>query len=210
MIIGQEPVNPQARRRALIRIWVASMLMLAAIVMGVLSFQRDESAVLIVTSLPPGAEVILNYRPTGANTNAYISDLPADSVVVSLRQDGFRPIPAQQWIRLQAGDTTRLTFFIRPIERGDQRVLPNTTGIPYRWQWKTVEINSDPPGAEIIVDDVHTGLMTPSNFVFDRGLHHLQANWPNGAKSFKNIVVERSTTQPSILFRPATYIKPNE
>lgn len=210
MVTNQDIVNPQARRRALVRIWFAVVLMLAAVVMGVLSFRRDESAVLIVTSLPPGAEVILNYRPTGANTNAYISDLPADSLVVSLRQGGFRPIPAEQWVRLQAGDTTRLTFFVRPIERSDQRVLPNTTGVPYKWQWKTVEINSDPPGAEIIVDDVHTGLMTPSIFVFDRGLHHLQANWPNGAKAFKNIVIERSTTQPSILLRAATYIKPNE
>lgn len=52
--------------------------------------------------------------------------------------------------------------------------------------------------------------MTPANFVFDRGLHHLQAHWPNGAKSFKNVVIEPSSTQPDILFRPATYIRPEE
>lgn len=210
VIISQESINPQARRRALIRIWVASALMLAATAMGVLSWLRDESAVLIVTSSPDGGEVVLNYRPTGANTNAYISDLPADSVIVTLRQDGFRPIPQEQRIRLQAGDTTRLAFFLQPIARSDLRELPRSNGTPYKWQWKYVEVNSDPPGAHVIIDDVPTGLLTPANFVFDRGLHHLQAHWPNGAKSFKNVIIEPSSTQPNILFRPATYIKPEE
>lgn len=210
MIVTSDTVNPVARRRALIRIWVAVVLMLAAIAMGVVSWLRDESAVLIITSAPKGAEVVLNFRPTGAMTNSYISDLPADSFAVTLRQDGFRPVPNEQWIRLQAGDTTRLNFFMRPIQRGDERELPRTDGVPYKWQWKTVAINSDPPGAEVIIDDVHTGLTTPANFVFDRGLHHLQANWPNGAKSFKNVIIEQSATQPNILFRPATYIQPDK
>lgn len=194
----------------MIRIWVASALMLAAIVIGVFSWVRDESAVLIITSSPAGGEVVLNYRPTGAQSNAYISDLAADSFIVTLRQDGFRPVPPEQRIRLQAGDTTRLTFFMQSIVRGDSRELPRTNGTPYRWQWRYVEVNSDPPGAQVIIDDVPTGLMTPANFVFDRGLHHLQAHWPNGAKSYKNVIIERTSTQPSILFRPATYIKPEE
>jgi hypothetical protein len=210
VIVTSDTVNPAARRRALIRIWVAAVLMLAAIAMGIVSWMRDESAVLIVTSSPTGAEVVLNFRPTGAMTNAYVSDLPADSFEVTLRQDGFRCVPNEQWIRLQAGDTTRLNFFMRPIARGDDRDLPRTDGTPHKWQWKTVEINSEPPGAEVIIDDVHTGLMTPATFVFDRGLHHLQANWPNGAKSFKNVIIEPSTTQPNILFRPATYIQPDK
>ncbi|MCB1059308.1 MAG: PEGA domain-containing protein [Calditrichaeota bacterium] len=210
MIVTSDTVNPVARRRALIRILVAIVLMLAAIAMGVLSWLRDESAVLIVTSAPKGAEVVLNFRPSGVMTNAYISDLPADSFAVSLRQDGFRPFPFVQWIRLQSGDTTRVNFFMRPIARGDERELPRADGAPHKWQWKTVAINSDPPGAEVIIDDVPTGLLTPANFVFDRGLHHLQANWPNGAKSFKNVIIEPSTTQPNILFRPATYIQPDK
>ncbi len=200
----------RTRRRAAIRMWIAGVLMLAALIVGVLSWLREESAVLIVTSSPAGGEVLLNFRPSGAKTNAYISDLPADSVIVSLRRDGFRPVPPEQHIRLQAGDTTRLAFFMRPIERGDSRELPRANGLPYKWQWKYVAVNSDPPGAEVVIDDVHTGLMTPANFVFDRGLHHLQAHWPNGAKSFKNVVIEPSSTQPDILFRPATYIRPEE
>ncbi len=209
MLVTQDVINPKARRRALIRIWFAVALMLAAVIMGVHSWLRNETAVLIVTSSPIGAEVVLNYRPTGAETNAYISDLPADSFSVALRQDGYRPIPPEQWIRLQAGDTTRLNFFLQPIVRGDQRELPRANSTPYKWAWKYVEINSEPPGAEIVIDDVHTGLLTPANFVFDRGLHHLQAHWPNGAKSFKNLIIEPTTTQPNILFRPATYIKPD-
>jgi len=198
------------RRRAAIRMWMAGVLMLAAVVVGVMSWTRDESAVLIVTSSPMGGEVVLNFRPCGARTNAYISDLPADSFIVSLRRDGFRPVPPEQYIRLQAGDTTRLAFFMRPIERGDTRDLPRAHGTPYKWQWKYVAMNSDPPGAEVIIDDVPTGLMTPANFVFDRGLHHLRAEWPNGAKSYKNLIIEPSSTQPDVLFRSATYIKPED
>lgn len=208
MLSSQESDSPRGKRRQLIRIWAAAFLMLAAITLGVVSWLRNESSVLIVTSSPGGAEVVLNFRPTDITTNAYFSGLSADSFAVTLRLDGYRPVPNEQYLRLEAGDTSRVTFIMAPVQRGDERVLARADGLPYKWQWKRVRMNSEPPGAEIIIDDVPTGLYTPANVVFERGLHHLQALWPNGAKSFKNVFIDPQTSQPTVLFRPATYLQP--
>lgn len=192
----------------MVRITIAALLMCAAIVIGVLSWFRNDSSVLIVTTQPIGAEVVLNYRPTDILTNAYFCSLPADSFAVTVRLDGYRPVPSEQWLRLDAGDTSRVTFIMAPVNRGDDHIVARADGLPYKWQWKRVRITSEPPGAEIIIDDKSTSLITPANVVFERGLHHLQANWPNGAKSFKNVLIDAQTSQPNITFRPATYIKP--
>lgn len=210
MLNSQEDYSPRSKRRQLIRIWAAAFLMLAAVAMGVMSWLRNESSVLIVTSSPTGAEVVLNYRPTDILTNAYFSGLSADSFAVTLRLDGYRSVPNEQWLRLNAGDTSRVTFIMAPVNRGDERLPARADGLPYKWQWKRVRINSEPQGAEIIIDDVSTGLFTPANVVFERGLHHLQAHWPNGAKSYKNVLIEPQTSQPNILFRPATYLQPEK
>ena len=202
--------DPRRKRQTLIRIWVAVALLLAALVMGVLSWLRNGSSVLIVTSSPDGAEVVLNYRPTDVETNAYMSGLPADSVVVTVRRDGYRPVPHEQWLRLNSGDTTRVTFLLSPVLRDDRRELPRSDGTPHKWQWRIVRLTSEPPGALIVMDDVPTGLLTPATVLFERGLHHLQAHWPNGAKAYKNVLISQETSQPDIVFRAATYIKPEQ
>ncbi len=198
------------KRRVLIRIWIAAVLMLASVVIGLMSWLRNEASVLIVTSSPPGAEVVLNNRPTYVHTNAYMSGLPADSFIVTLRMDGYRPVPHELSLRLDAGDTTRITFFLAPIAQGDDRELPRSDGLPYKWQWRYVRMNSEPPGAELVIDDVRTGLLTPANAIFEHGLHHLQAHWPNGAKAYKNLLISPESSQPDVMFRAATYIQPNQ
>lgn len=210
MLNSQDQDNPRSKRRQLIRIWASALFMIAAITLGVASWLRNEASVLIVTSTPIGAEVVLNYRPTDILTNAYFSGLSADSFAVTLRLDGYRPVPNEQYLRLNAGDTSRVTFIMAPVNRGDERLPARADGLPYKWQWKKVRVNSEPQGAEIIINDVPTGLFTPATVVFDRGLHHLQAHWPNGAKSYKNVLIEPQTSQPNILFRPATYMQPEK
>ncbi|MCB9358021.1 MAG: PEGA domain-containing protein [Calditrichaeota bacterium] len=209
-ISSPNQTNPRERRRIVVRIWVAAVLMLAAAVLSAVSWMSDEEAVLVVTSSPPGAEVVLNLRPTDVRTNAYLSGLPADSFSVSLRLDGYRPIPPEQRIRLNSGDATRVTFILAPISRGDDRELPASNRTPYKWHWKKVRLNSDPPGAEIYIDDIATGLVTPASAVLDRGLHHLRAHWRNGAKAYKNLLVDPETSQPDVTFRAATYIQPEK
>jgi hypothetical protein len=182
--------------------------MLLAVAAGVWSIMRDESSVLIITSNPIGAEVVLNYRPVGIRSNAILCGLPADSFVVSLRMDGHRPVPPEHGVRLRPNDTTRVNFFLAPVARGDERELPRATGAPYKWQWRVVRLNSEPPGAEIVIEDQKTGVLTPANILFESGTHHLQAHWPNGAKSYKNVFIDPAQSQPDVIFQPATYQQP--
>jgi hypothetical protein len=176
-----------------------------AIWWAIWAVMHDETGVLIVTSKPSGAEVILNRRPTDLLTTAFLSDLPADSFIVSLRMDGHRPIPPTQGVTILPNETTRVTFLLSPIARGDRRELPLVFGKPHDWKWRSVRINSDPEGAALVVDDRQLGVQTPVTVLLEPGLHHVQAHWEDGSKGFKNILIDPSETQPEITMRPATY-----
>lgn len=195
----------EQKRRALTPVIVTGTGLIVAILWGVYSLLHHETGVLIVTSRPDGAEVILNRRPTDLLTTAFLSDLPADSFVVSLRMDGHRPIPAQQGCRILPNDTTRVTFFMAPIARGDYRDLPAVSGSSLNWQWKSVKISSDPVGAGLVIDDRELGVQTPVTVLLEEGLHHLEATWPDGAMAFKNIHIAPNETQPDLMLRPVTY-----
>jgi hypothetical protein len=179
-----------------------------AILWGIWSVMHNETGVLIVTSFPHGAEVILNERPTDILTSAFLSDLPADSFLISLRMDGHRPVPPTQGVRIMPNETTRVTFIMAPIERGDRRTLPTVSGRPHNWQWRSVRISSSPDSAALIVDDKELGIRTPLTLLLAAGLHHLQARWPDGARDYKNVTIDASQSPPEIMMRPATYEKP--
>lgn len=200
--------DPARRRRVILGLFLSGIAIILAILWGVWAVLHSQSGVLIVTSRPVGAEVILNHRPTNLLTNAFLADLPADSFIVSVRMDGHRPVPPTQGITIQPNETTRVTFLMAPISRGDSRKLPTVTGTAHNWQWRIVKINSAPDGAALIVDDKELGITTPATVLFEPGLHHLQARWPDGARSFKNLMIDPSTSQPEIVLRPVTYEKP--
>ncbi|MBU1636137.1 PEGA domain-containing protein [bacterium] len=197
-----------ARKKVVRNLTVSGIIIVLAILAGLWSTLRNDKGTLIVTSRPQGAEVVLNQRPTNLVTNAFFAGLPADSFIVSVRMDGFRPVPPDRGVSLSANDTTRVTFLLAPISREDPRELPKDTGRPYRWAWRHVRMNSEPQGAEVVLDDKKTGLITPCDFLFEAGEHHLQAHWPNGAKAYKNITIHPSVSRPEVLFRPATYLQP--
>jgi hypothetical protein len=184
---------------------LSSIGMALAVLWGVWAILTREAGVLIVTSRPAGAEVILNRRPTNLLTSAFLADLPADSFIVSLRLDGHRPIPPTQGVRVRAGDTTRVTFIMAPISRGDRRELPQVGGKTQDWQWRITRIQSIPDSALIAVDDQELGLHTPVTLLLEPGLHHLQAHWPDGSRAFKNITIDPAQSQPDITLRPVTY-----
>jgi hypothetical protein len=202
LIQSQHPGQTSKTLRAVL---VTGGGLLLALLWGIYSLLHHETGVLIVTSRPDGAEVILNRRPTDLLTTAFLSDLPADSFVVSLRLDGHRPIPPQQGCRIYPNDTTRVTFFMAPIARGDYRDLPTVSGSTPNWEWRSVKINSDPPGAGLVVDDRELGVQTPVTVLLEAGLHHLEARWADGAMAFKNITIHPAQTQPDLMFRPVTY-----
>ncbi|MBI5058385.1 PEGA domain-containing protein [candidate division KSB1 bacterium] len=203
-----QPISPAHRRRALSGLLVSAALIVLAILWGVWALLRNQTGVLIVTSRPSGAEVVLNKRPTDLLTTAFLSDLPADSFIVSLRLDGHRPVPPVQGVRIQPNDTTRVTFIMAQIARGDDRKLPPVTGSAPNWKWKTVRIDSDPPGSALVVDDRELGVITPATVLLGQGLHHLEARWPDGTKAFKNVTISPAESQPELMLRPQTYERP--
>ncbi|MFZ5433257.1 MAG: PEGA domain-containing protein [Calditrichota bacterium] len=201
--------DPQTRRRIILGLFLSGLGMILAVLWGFWAVFHTQTGVLIVTSRPSGAEVILNRRPTDLLTTAFLSDLPTDSFIVSLRMDGYRPIPPTQGVNIQAGDTTRVTFFMTPIIRGDQRPLPPVSGKPQNWQWRIVRISSIPDSAAIILNDKALDVRTPVTVLLEPGLHHLTACWPDGRKAFKNIRIDPEHSQPDLILRPVTYEKPS-
>jgi hypothetical protein len=208
MPMRAKDVDPARRRRVIMALFLSGLAIVLAAMWGIWAVLHNETGVLIVTSRPSGAEVILNRRPTSVLTTAFLSDLPADSFRVTLRMDGHRPVPPIQGVRIQPNDTTRVTFLMAPIQRGDKRELPSANGRPQNWQWRIVRIASVPDSASIIADDRELGVLTPATLLLEPGLHHLQARWPNGARSFKNIMIDAEHTQTEIVMRPVTYEKP--
>lgn len=200
--------DPARRRRVILGLFLSGIAIVLALLWGVWAVLHNQSGVLIVTSRPIGAEVILNRRPTNLLTNAFLADLPADSFIVSVRMDGHRPVPPSQGVTIQPSETTRVTFLMAPIIRGDSRKLPPVSGSAHNWQWRILKINSAPDGAALIMDEKELGITTPATVLFEPGLHHLQARWPDGARSFKNIMIDPSSSQQEIVLRPVTYEKP--
>ena len=197
-----------AKKKAARNLIVSSVIIILALAAGLWAVLRHEESTLIVTSRPSGAEVVLNHRPTNLLTNAFFSGLPADSFIVSVRMDGYRPVPPDRGVMLRPNDTTRVTFLLSPISRVDPRELPKSSGRPYRWTWRHVRLNSEPQGAEVVLDGMKSGLLTPCDFLFEAGEHHLQAHWPSGAKAYKNITINPSVSRPEILFKAVTYVQP--
>jgi hypothetical protein len=202
---AEEHFKQRTRRRVLLTMILSGFGLMLSVWWAIWAVMHDETGVLIVTSKPSGAEVILNRRPTDLLTTAFLSDLPADSFIVSLRMDGHRPIPPTQGVTILPNETTRVTFLLSPIARGDHRELPLVSGKPHDWKWRSVRINSDPEGAALVVDDRQLGVQTPATVLLEPGLHHVQAHWEDGSKGFKNIMIDPSETQPEITMQPVTY-----
>ena len=201
-------LTAERRRRVILGLVLSSVAMVLVILWGVWALLHNQTGVLIVTSRPSGAEVILNQRPTDLLTSAFLSDLPADSFIVSVRLDGYRPVPPTQGVTIQPNETTRVTFLMAPIVRGDARPLPAVSGVPHSWQWRILRITSVPDSAAIIVDDKPLGVRTPVTLLLEAGLHHLQARWPDGARAFKNVMMDPAQTQTDLMLRPVTYEYP--
>jgi hypothetical protein len=202
---ADQTVQATRRRQVVLGLLLSGIAIALAILWGIWSFFHSETGVLIVTSRPSGAEVVLNRRPTDLLTTAFLSDLPADSFLVSVRMDGYRPVPPTQGVTIQPRETTRVTFLLSPITRGDQRPLPTVAGTPHNWKWRTVSIRSIPEDAALVVDEKELGVRTPVSLLLEPGLHHLRAHWADGSRAYKNIMIDPETTVQELILRPVTY-----
>jgi len=131
------------------------------------------TGVLKLDSNPPGAEVYLNGALIG-RTPMQIS-LDEGTYDIELRLDGYMPYETR--VRINAGQTTRLNPRLQPVPR---------TG--------TLEVTSDPSGAEVYVDGVYRG-RTRLVLELDAGPHEVEVRM-SGYESYRarvNVQPNRTT-----------------
>lgn len=107
-----------------------------------------ESGTANVTSVPPGAVIILNNEDTGKLTPAAIEQIPLGvDQRITLRREGFED--ASQVIKLTSAKPQSIDFVLKAI-------LPDTGSIT---------VASEPAGATIEIDGADIGRVTPTTVV---------------------------------------------
>jgi peroxiredoxin len=97
---------------------------------------------IFVSSNVPGATIELDEKPTGKQTPDTLKNIPVGKHKVTVRKKGYNSNPESDTVEVIKGDLTTVNFF-----------LVNQVG--------TISVNSDPPGATIILDQVNTQIITP-------------------------------------------------
>lgn len=145
-----------------------------------------ETGSLNVTSSPPGARIIIDDDPTDRVTNATISDLPAGTYAVRVEDPNFS-VPADEWVEIRAGATSRVHFDGEPLRGG-------------------VEIRSVPAGAWIAVDGTNTSRRT--NATLDDlsvGIHTLTVSKDGYLPAHRTIPITGDPDGPVIVCLTPAY-----
>ena len=130
-----------------------------------------------VTSTPSGAALSLDGVDTGKTTPAVLENVtPADhTVAVSLA--GYTP--DSKTVTVTAGSTAQADFQLVQIPR---------TG--------SISVTSTPPGAEVSIDGVDTGNITPSTFdAIDQGSHVIEISLAGYQTANKTVTVSAVGTE---------------
>lgn len=183
------------------------MLLCALAIMGatwyaVWALLHREAGVLIVISRPPGAEVILNNRPINLLTPAFLSDLPADTFVVSLRREGHRPVPILQRAMIQPNETTRTVFFMAPIGLHDTRELPEVGRRFKDWNWRIVRVECEPDDGAVFVDGREIHVRPPLTLLLEGGTHRVEIVWPDGRHGTETVTLRPGQAPQTLLLKP--------
>ena len=190
------------RRQILLGMLLCALLLLGATWYAVWALLHREVGVLVVISRPPGAEVILNSRPTNLLTPAFLSDLPADTFTVTLRREGHRPVPTLQHATVQPNETTRTVFFMTPINPYDTRELPEI-GTPFKdWNWRVVRVECEPESAAIWVDRREIHVRAPLTLLLEGGTHRIELLWPDGRQAVETVTLRPGQAAQTLLLKP--------
>jgi hypothetical protein len=190
------------RRQIILGMLLCAIVILGATWYAVWALLHREVGVLVVISRPPGAEVILNSRPTNLLTPAFLSDLPADTFTVTLRREGYRPIPTLQHATIQPNDTTRTIFFMAPLGTYDVRELPEI-GEPYKdWNWRVVRIECEPEDAVLWVDQREIHVRPPLTILLPGGTHRIELVWPDGRRSEEMVTLRPGQSTQTLRLKP--------
>lgn len=169
---------------------------------GVWALLHREAGVLIVISRPPGAEVILNNRPTNLLTPAFLANLPADSFLVTLRREEHRPVPFRQHVLIQPDETTRTVFFMSPITKYDTRELPEIINTYRDWDWRIVHIECEPENAAVRIDGREIHVRPPLTLLLKGGSHDIELTWPDRRRAKETVVLRPGQASQTVRLKP--------
>ncbi|MBZ5528801.1 MAG: protein kinase [Acidobacteriia bacterium] len=129
---------------------------------------------IYVTSRPAGAQLFIGNKPAGKTPITL--DLAPNSYDFALKLDGFETYTGNAQVKSNV--QTILEAELTPQSKGRA--------------W--VEVQSDPAGAEILVDDVATGMTTPSRVATSPGMHRVTIVKKEGAPVMRRILVQEGQT----------------
>lgn len=104
-------------------------------------YPGSTTGTLKVTSSPPGAAIVLDGDEQDELTNATLSEIPPGYHTVSVEKEGYKN-PGQQSIQIQTGVESKVHF---AFQQGSG----------------TLSLESDPEGAEVLIDGVAHTALTP-------------------------------------------------
>jgi thiol-disulfide isomerase/thioredoxin len=140
--------KPKFTGRRAILIWASISLLIggwACSTKNLLNDSNEKFGSIWVSSNPPGGEILLDHVVTGRVTPDTLKEVPVGVHVISVIKEGFITTPDSVLISVIANGFASVRFD-----------LYNSTD-----KFGSIWVNSNPPGGEILLDHVVTGLVTP-------------------------------------------------
>ncbi|MBI5058676.1 hypothetical protein HZB60_02705 [candidate division KSB1 bacterium] len=109
---------------AILAVWVAAMI-------GYLAFEQFWSGgtgSVLVRSDPPGAEILLDLRPTSILTEGLLANLAAGEHSITVKLDQHLSVPFVQVVKVRAGKVDTVAFRLQPLAEG--KPVPRSTPPP--------------------------------------------------------------------------------
>jgi serine/threonine protein kinase len=155
------------------------------------SGQTVATGALSVTSMPPGASIILDGTDRKLTTPATLTGVAAGSHTVLLRLTGYAEgrenatVTAGTTSALQVALTKTLDTTTPPVEPGTPPVTPPTQ------VETTLRVTSTPGSAAIVLDEKETGRVTPATIVVAPGSHTVSLKFAGYAVASRTVTVAK-------------------
>jgi len=141
-----------------------------------------------LNSDPPGASIELDGNPTGKLTPAVLPASKGDHSFV-FRKDGFQALLKKA--TLKAGDAFAFTATLKPVQKDSagsifKKIFGGGDKV-------TLQISSNPKGAEIYVEGNYLNKKTPSKISLAPGDHELQLKLDGYTTLTRKVTVQKDT-----------------
>ncbi len=119
--------------------------------------QKEVTGHLFVNSDPPGAAIILDGQATGLLTPDTLKNISVGKHIVRVFLSGYQAQQDSFVVEVQQNQVANILFQL-------QKIITTVT----------LNVESDPPGATIFLDDQNTGKTTPDTLVTEPGDHRIK------------------------------------